>query len=319
MQDGCNGRCAYCIVPLARGRSVSRDSKEIVSEAERLVAAGHEEIVLVGIHLGVYGRDLSPSLSLARLVRKLLRVKTIRRLRLSSIEATEVEEDLLDLMASDERLCPHLHLPLQSGDGEILRMMRRPYTASQYMKAIDHVRSKLSEPSFTTDIMIGFPGETEEEFRNTLRVCEEVGFSRMHIFPFSPRPGTAAAELPGRLPAETVRRRVDEARQLAAELALAYKRRFVGRLVEPLVESRRELETQQLVGYTSHYLTVRFPGPDTLKGRIVPVMAKKATPAFLEGSLRGDARPGITGCNLRCGRDIVLGCEATTATRLQSG
>jgi len=298
VEDGCDAGCAYCIVPRARGPVRSRPLSEIGSEAERLVAAGHVEIVLTGIHLGFYGRDLGGPFDVAQgrpefhrmgrlrlgdAVRKVLAVPGIQRLRLSSIEATELTDELLDLAASEARFCPHFHLPLQSGDDALLAAMRRRYTAGEFLRTLDRARKRLDRPSFTTDVMVGFPGETEEQFERTGRVCREAGFSRIHIFPFSPRPLTVAADLPGRVPVRTVRQREDRLKALAAELALEYKRLFLGQTVFPLVEHRCDRATRLLAGWTERYVRVVFAGPDDLKGKIIPVRAEAATPQVIRG------------------------------------
>jgi len=285
VQDGCASRCAYCIVPLARGRPRSRPLEEVRREAERLVAAGHAEIVLVGVHLGHYGRDLGGRVRLDDVVEQVLSVRGLQRLRLSSIEAVEVTDDLLEVLASDSRACPHFHLPLQSGDDAVLAAMRRGYTVREYLAAVERIRARFDLPALTTDVMVGFPGETEAQFGNTLRVCREVGFSRMHIFPFSPRPGTAAADMPGRLRREVVRARERMLKAVADELALDFRRRLVGRTVRPLVEGRRDRGTGLLTGLSERYQRVVFPGPDSLKGRVVPVVVEGACDNRLRGRL----------------------------------
>ena len=276
IQDGCDAHCAYCIVPLVRGRPRSRSLDEVRREAERLVAAGHVEIVLTGIHVGRY--DPGGGIVLADAVRETLKTAGLHRLRISSIEATEVTEALLDTGVSDERFCPHFHLPLQSGDDDILATMRRSYTAARFLNRIDTIRRRFPRPSISTDIMVGFPGETEAQFRNTLAVCRAAGFSRIHIFPFSPRPGTPAAEMADRIRAPVIHERESALRTLAAELALGYKRSFLGETVLPLVEHRRERESGRLAGWSPRYLRVEFDGPDALMGRIVPVRVQAAMP-----------------------------------------
>jgi len=276
IQDGCESYCAYCIVPLVRGRLRSRPLDEVRREAERLVAAGHQEVVLSGIHIGRY--DPGGGRGLADAVREILETPGLRRLRVSSIEAMEVTEALLETAASDERFCPHFHLPLQSGDDGILAAMRRGYTAGQFLKRVDMIRRRLDRPSITTDVMVGFPGESEAQFRNTLAVCRAAGFSRIHIFPFSPRPGTAAAGMAGRVAASVIHERESALRTLAAELAVEYKRSFLGETVLPLVEHRRDRESGRLAGWSPRYLRVEFDGPDALMGRVVSVRVRAATP-----------------------------------------
>lgn len=276
VQDGCSAGCAYCIVPKARGPGRSRPLEAVAAEARRLIRAGFQEIVLTGIHLGHYGRDTGGRPGLSDVARAVLAVPGVARLRLSSVEAVEISDELIHLAASDDRFCPHFHLPLQSGDDAVLARMRRRYRVGDFLATLDRVRAALPQPSFTTDVMVGFPGETDAEFENTLRVCRQAGFSRIHIFPFSPRPGTPAADMPDRVARETVREREACLKQLATELALAYKRRFLGREVFPLVEHRRDRETGLLTGWTAHYVKTIFDGPEECMGRIVRVMVKEA-------------------------------------------
>ena len=284
IQDGCDAHCTYCIVPRARGSERSRAPAEIRAEAERLVAAGHPEIVLTGIHVGRYRPG--GGVGLAEAVREVLRAPGLRRLRVSSIEAMEVTDALLDLAAADDRFCAHFHLPLQSGDDDILAAMGRTYTAGAFLRQAERIRHRLNAPAITTDVMIGFPGETDAQFENTLAVCRRAGFSRMHIFPYSPRPGTPAADMPGRVLPAVMRGRVSRMGELAAELALAYKRRFMGKAVWPLVERRRSRASGLLTGWSERYLRVEFAGPDTLMGEIVEVRVKGVTPEKVAGVLR---------------------------------
>lgn len=262
VEDGCDLNCSFCIIPKVRGRAVSRPLESAVAEARRLVENGYREIVLTGVHLGSYGKDLAGRSLLADLVERLLGIPGLGRVRLSSIEANEITDPLLGLMAAEPRFCPHLHLPLQSGDDEILRAMRRRYNVRQFRAACDRVAERVPDPGLTTDVIVGFPGETERHFENTLAVCRAIGFSRIHIFPYSRRRGTDAAlrpDLPGRVKKERLRR----LGRLAAELADAYARKFLGRTVEVLVE-------QGGLGYTERYLKARAPGaPGTLvRGRV---------------------------------------------------
>ncbi|HZE96015.1 MAG TPA: tRNA (N(6)-L-threonylcarbamoyladenosine(37)-C(2))-methylthiotransferase MtaB [Planctomycetota bacterium] len=251
VEDGCDLNCSFCIIPKVRGTAVSRPLDAAVDEARRLVDNGHQEIVLTGVHLGSYGKDLAGRSMLPDLVERLLLFPGLARVRLSSIEANEISDPLIALMAAEPRFCPHLHLPLQSGDDDILRAMRRRYNARQYLSACERVAEKVAEPSFTADVIVGFPGETEAQFGNTMDVCRRVGFSRIHVFPYSRRRGTDAAgmrDLPGRVKKER-RHRLE---RLAAELTDTYARRFVGREVEVLRETDG--------GYTERYLKARVPG-----------------------------------------------------------
>jgi threonylcarbamoyladenosine tRNA methylthiotransferase MtaB len=245
VEDGCDLNCSFCIIPKVRGSAVSRPLESAVDEAKRLVDNGYKEIVLTGVHLGSYGKDLAQRSMLPDLVERLLGVAGLARLRLSSLEANEISEPLIALMAAERRFCPHLHLPLQSGDDEVLRAMRRRYNSRQYLAACERVAERVAEPSFTADVIVGFPGETDAQFENTLEVCRRVGFSRIHIFPYSRRRGTDAALLPD-LPGRVKKERLHRLERLAAELTETYARRFLGREVEVLVEEDG--------GYTERYL-----------------------------------------------------------------
>jgi threonylcarbamoyladenosine tRNA methylthiotransferase MtaB len=252
VEDGCDLSCSFCIIPKVRGAAVSRPLESAVAEARRLAENGYREIVLTGVHLGSYGKDLAKRSLLPDLVERLLGVPGLGRVRLSSIEANEVGDPLLDLMAAEPRFCPHLHLPLQSGDDEVLRAMRRRYNARQFLDACARASARVDDPGLTTDVIVGFPGETEERFRNTLDLCRRAGFSRIHVFPYSRRRGTDAALLPD-LPWRLKKERLHRVGELAEELTDACAGRFLGREVEVLVEEGG-------AGYTERYLKARVPG-----------------------------------------------------------
>jgi len=291
IEDGCNDFCSYCIIPYVRGRVRSRPPEEVVAEVERLVANGYKEVVLTGIHLGAYGSETDGQWSLVTLLERVVATPGLRRLRLSSLELREVSDDLVELVAGSPVVCPHLHIPLQSGDDEILLAMNRHYTAREFLERVENIRRRVEEPAITTDVICGFPGESDEQFRHTVAVARSAGFSRIHVFPYSDREGTAAAALPGKVPPEVISARKAELLAVAKELAYAYHRRFVGRVVEPLVESRREKASGLLCGYTERYVRVCFDGPDSLKGEIVAVAAASATARHLVGERHEAAEP----------------------------
>jgi threonylcarbamoyladenosine tRNA methylthiotransferase MtaB len=282
-QDGCDAFCAYCIVPHVRGAPRSRPLDEVVAEIARLAARFHE-VVLSGIHVGMY-RDASGA-DLAALVRAALRRTPLERLRLSSIEVGELTPELLDLIAGSDRLCPHVHLPLQSGSDGVLRRMNRRYTAAEFLDAVGCIRERLDRPGVTTDVIVGLPGETEADFAETVRVARAAAFSRMHIFPFSPRPGTPAATMPDAPPPQVVAERRAELGRVADALGERYRRRFVGEILDVLVETTRD-RSGRLCGYTPRYLRVAVDGSDDLRGRLVPVRAERA----VAGALFGVAQP----------------------------
>lgn len=253
VQDGCSQGCSFCIIPRLRGASRSRPIRDALEEGRRLIDAGHLEIVLTGVHLGSYGRDLAGRSLLPDLIEGMLGLPGLGRLRLSSLEAFEVSESLLDLMAREPRVCPHLHLPLQSGDDSILQAMRRRYTVAEFLAACERATTRIPDLALTTDVIVGFPGETEEQFARTLDVCRTVGFSRIHVFPYSRREGTEAARLPD-LPGGLKKERLHRLERLGRDLAEAFARRFLGRTVEVLME-------RDGTGYTERYLRARVSGP----------------------------------------------------------
>ncbi|MDP6763309.1 MAG: MiaB/RimO family radical SAM methylthiotransferase [Planctomycetota bacterium] len=243
IQDGCDRSCSFCIIPRVRGASRSRPAAELAAEVRRLVEAGHIEVVLCGIHIGHWGREwgLEPADLLEVLVavepRDERGAPLAFRLRLSSIEATEVSGRLVALMAArPERIAPHLHMPLQSGDDGILAAMNRWYRMDAYHAACDAIRSALDRPAFTADVLVGFPGEGEREFANTLEAVRAVGFSRVHVFPFSPRPKTAAWDLGPAGPPEQVRERRARLGEVAAEVGTAWRRGLAGAAEQVVLE-----------------------------------------------------------------------------------
>lgn len=282
IQDGCNNFCAYCIVPYVRGRCRSRPVESIIEEARRLIGAGYREIVLTGIHAGQYGQDCGGA-NLADVVERIAGIEGIGRLRLSSIEAMEVTDRLIDLAASGA-LCPHFHLPLQSGSDAVLARMKRPYAADDFLAATNRIADEIPLASFTTDVLLGFPGETEDDYRATEALCRKVGFSRTHIFPYSERPGTAAADMPDKCPSHVIADRKQRLAEIARETAIAYKKKFIGARVEVLVESQRD-PSDKLCGYTDRYVKVLFDGPDSLKGEMMEVLLQEAEPDKMRGTM----------------------------------
>ncbi|MHC4606027.1 MAG: tRNA (N(6)-L-threonylcarbamoyladenosine(37)-C(2))-methylthiotransferase MtaB [Planctomycetota bacterium] len=255
IEDGCDLNCSFCIIPRVRGPVASRPIADAVDEAKRLVDNGHAEIVLTGIHVGAYGKDLARRSLLPDLVERMLEIRGLARVRLSSIEANEIEDALVGLMAAEpRRFCPHLHVPLQSGDDAILGAMRRRYTVRGFLEACARVAERVPCPSFTTDVIAGFPGETEERFERTVDVCRRVGMSRIHIFPYSPRRGTDAARMEDGVPGREKKRRLRRLREVAGGLTAAFAEKFAGREVDVLVER------EDGSGYTERYLKARAPG-----------------------------------------------------------
>ena len=294
VQDGCDAHCSYCIVPRLRRRIWSRPIDDVLREARELLAHGHKEIVLCGVFLGAYGQDTTRRRRwrqgplLGELIRRLCRLEGLWRLRLSSLEPGDLTDELLAVFRDCPRLAPHLHLPLQSGSGRILAKMNRQYGPGEYLRAVERLRKAMADPAITTDILVGFPGETEADFAETLRLARQVGFARVHIFPFSPRPGTAAWKYRHLAPPnEVVKERCRRLAELAGELAGAFRRRFLGRTAEVLVE-RPNTRTPpgHHRGLSDRYIEVAFPKAaesEDLTGRVVSVQLTGPSPTGLLG------------------------------------
>ncbi|MEW6173468.1 MAG: tRNA (N(6)-L-threonylcarbamoyladenosine(37)-C(2))-methylthiotransferase MtaB [Bacillota bacterium] len=281
VQEGCRDFCTYCLVPYARGPLRSRLPDAVLQEAERLLATGFKELVLTGINIGNYGIDLKPPVGLHRLIQLILQLPGVARLRLSSIEPGEVVSSLGDLMANEPRFCPHLHVPLQSGDDTVLKLMGRKYRTADYRALISRLRERMPDVSVTTDVMVGFPGETDAAFANTASFIRETGFSGLHVFKFSPRPGTPAAAFPDRVHGKEKERRLRLLLQQSRNLTEAFAARFVGRMVHVLVERMNNEGFYE--GFSEHYLPVVFKKPGGVTGSVIPV---KIT-AFDKGALTG--------------------------------
>ncbi|MBM4325663.1 MAG: tRNA (N(6)-L-threonylcarbamoyladenosine(37)-C(2))-methylthiotransferase MtaB [Deltaproteobacteria bacterium] len=256
IQDGCSQRCTYCIVPRARGPSRSLAEEKVVEHARSLEASGFVEIVLTGVHLGMYGRDLSPAISLERLLERLLEETSEARFRLSSMEPQEITDELLALIAARPRICRHFHIPLQSGDDAILQRMGRPYSASLMDQLVRRIHDTIPDVCIGLDVMVGFPGEDDESFRKTGRLIEDLKPAYLHVFPFSPRPGTPAASYKPRVPASIAQSRVDELRSLSANLRQAFYERFLGQTLEAVVESEADACFGLVKARTSNYIPV---------------------------------------------------------------
>ncbi len=276
IQEGCNNFCTFCIIPWARGLMRSRDPEEVVKQAQQLVDAGYKEIVLTGIHTGGYGEDLK-DYNLAMLLRELdSRVKDLKRIRISSIEASQITDDVIKVLNDSDKIVRHLHIPLQSGSNTVLKRMRRKYTMEFYKERIDRIKEALPGLAITSDVIVGFPGETEEEFMETYRFIKEVGYSELHVFPFSKRTGTPAARMKDQVEDEIKHDRVRRLIELSNQQAKEYASTFEGEVLEMIPEEHSRDEDGLLVGYTDNYLKVKVSGSDQLIGEIVRVKITKA-------------------------------------------
>lgn len=288
VQDGCDFDCSFCIIPRARGPSRTVPPERVLEQVALAVEHGYQEIVLTGVNLGLYGRDLRPKWSLARLVERILIRTSLPRLRLSSIEPKTVTPALVELFAAEERLCRHFHIPLQSGDAALLVRMRRHYTPRFYRTLIERLAHRFDHAGFGTDVLVGFPGETEARFENTYRLLQALPFGYFHVFPFSPRPQTPAERMRGQVAPRLRAERVDRLQELARAKARARKRSQLGRMLRIAVEHERA-PCGRLRGYSDGYVRVVFDGPDGLRGHIVPVRAERLDGDELVGRLLSDA------------------------------
>ncbi|MFA5090463.1 MAG: tRNA (N(6)-L-threonylcarbamoyladenosine(37)-C(2))-methylthiotransferase MtaB [Candidatus Omnitrophota bacterium] len=268
VQDGCDNLCSYCKVRLVRGKSKSRDWSHIIEEARRLVESGVKEIVLCGICLGSYGRDLSARLNLTQLISRLEDINGLLRIRLSSIEAKDVSGALIKKMASSLKLCPHLHIPIQSGDNKILRLMKRGITREGYLRIFDKVRRHIPGIAITTDVMVGFPQEAEENFLNTFRLIKEVSPLRVHIFGYSPRKGTVASRLYGAISPKVIGVRMERLKELAESCSIKYRSRFLNKEIAVLIEGRYK-ETGHWQGYTGNYMKIVVKSRQALGNQLI--------------------------------------------------
>jgi threonylcarbamoyladenosine tRNA methylthiotransferase MtaB len=260
IQDGCNAYCSYCIVPHARGRSRSLPPERVGQNLKGLKERGFKEVVLTGIHLGVYGRDLNPPFSLEDLLRQLEKEEIPDRIRLSSIEPGDFSPSLISALAQSDKVCPHLHIPIQSGDDDVLKKMNRDYDRSFLSGLVWELHRGISNLSIGADVMVGFPGETEEKFRNTYELVESLPFSYLHVFPFSRRKGTPAFQFSQGVNGEEIKRRAEVMRELGKQKRQAFYRQYLDQELSVLIEDRREKETGRRKGLSRNYIPVSITG-----------------------------------------------------------
>ena len=273
IQDGCNNFCSYCIIPYVRGTIKSRDRQDVIDEAKRLLALGYKEIVLTGIHTGSYGKDLS-NYTFSMLVKELLELEGLYRLRISSIEESEIDDDLIDLLINNDKLAKHLHIPLQAGSNHILKLMNRKYDLSTYIKNVKAIQSKLKDVAITTDVIVGFPHETDEDFMDTLNTCKEIGFAKIHVFPFSSRKGTVAAKMSNQVNGIIKKDRAKQLIALSNQLGYNYNLLYVNKEVEVLVEEKVK---DYYVGHTTNFIKVLITSSkEIVKNSIIKVKVTKA-------------------------------------------
>jgi threonylcarbamoyladenosine tRNA methylthiotransferase MtaB len=286
IQEGCSNYCAYCIVPYARGPLKSRAFEDALAEAGSLVAMGFKEIVVTGIHIGAYGQDLGEKGNLTALLDSLAKLPGLARLRVSSIEPMDITSELIEVMVAHEKICRHLHIPLQSGDDEVLKKMRRHYTVNDFRQLVRAIRRKIPDLALTTDVIVGFPGETDEQFYNTYRFVQEIAFARLHVFKYSPRRGTPAAEFSSQIPPPVKEERSKRLLVLGRKLAYFFALRQLGCRVQVLVEGPSGQHAGFYEGLTDDYLRVIFPFSSfNLRGELVTVLIEELQGAALKGTI----------------------------------
>ena len=286
IQEGCNQYCTYCIIPYARGPLRSRSLESIRSEVAKLVEAGYKEVVLSGIHLGCYGKELAKEgkhITLYDAVQAVLSVEGMCRVRLGSLESVEVEPRILELMANEPRLCKHLHLPLQSGCDKILQAMHRPYDTARFTQLLQQIRAQVPDVAITTDIIVGFPGETEEDFATTLAFAEKCGFAKMHIFPYSKRKGTPAEKMPNQVDEAVKGERAARLAAVDEKLHQAMLKQMVGKTEEVLFE--QPVDAVYMEGLCGPYLRVVVPGTSELANTIAQVKITGIVDDWLTGEI----------------------------------
>jgi threonylcarbamoyladenosine tRNA methylthiotransferase MtaB len=285
IQEGCNNFCTFCIIPWARGLMRSRDPKAVIRQARQLVDAGYREIVLTGIHTGGYGTDLK-DYNLAMLLRDLEeQVEGLKRLRISSIEASQLTDEVLDVISRSNVIVRHMHIPLQSGSNTVLKRMRRKYSVEYYAERLAKLREIMPDVAVTSDVIVGFPGETEEEFMETYHFIKEQKFAELHVFPFSKRNGTPAARMENQIDEEVKAERVHRLIALSDQLAKEYASRFEGEVLDVIPEERYKEDPKSGLyeGYSDNYLKVVFPATEEMVGKIVRVKITKAGYPYNEG------------------------------------
>lgn len=286
VQDGCNSYCTYCIIPYVRGRSRSRTIPDVIEEVKDLIANGYKEVVLTGINIGDFdgnkSKDEKPD-SLADLVRAVDQIEGLERLRVSSIDPDEVNEDLTDAILNGRTTCHSMHIVLQSGSNVILKRMNRKYTRQIFMETVDRLRLASPDFSFTTDIIVGFPGETDADFEETLAVMREVKFAKVHMFPYSERPRTRAALMPNKVSQEVIKERKQEVLRVAEQTSYELRSRYVGRTMRVLTEGKEQENSGKISGHTENFLTVWIEEANLPSNCLIDVTLFKNTPLGLLG------------------------------------
>ncbi|MCG9126814.1 tRNA (N(6)-L-threonylcarbamoyladenosine(37)-C(2))-methylthiotransferase MtaB [Candidatus Poribacteria bacterium] len=284
VQDGCSAFCTYCIIPYVRGRMTSRSLTDIVEETNRIAESGIKEIVITGVHLGAYGQDTGRDKNIADILENIHEINGIERIRFSSIEPMYFPDILSERMSVLPKCMPHFHLPIQSGSDSVLRRMRRKYSTIEFSHLIDTLRQRFTDDvGLTTDIMVGFPGETDTEFKDSLQYVKDIGFSQLHVFRYSPRKGTPAATYPDQVTPSVSVERSKEMIALGEDLSRSFRQKMIGKLKEVLIEDSREGENNQLAGFTDNYIRVLINGPDNAVNEVLPIKLTSISNEYLFG------------------------------------
>lgn len=279
IQDGCNNFCSYCIIPYTRGNVRSKEKQDVIKEITTLVNDGHKEIVLTGIHTGHYGED-NENYKFPDLLKDIIKIKGLERLRISSIEITELNKEFLDVLSSSKILVDHMHIPLQSGSENILKQMNRKYDKSYFINKINEIRTIRSDISITTDVIVGFPGETEEEHQETIETIKKIKFSKIHVFPYSNRMGTKASMMTNQIDEPTKKKRVKDLLELSKQLEIEYMNKFIDKEVVFIPEIKKD---KYLIGHTGNYLHVKLESNEELKHNDITVKISKVEYPYVIG------------------------------------
>ena len=279
IQDGCDNFCSYCIIPFVRGKCRSKDYDTVIKEVTELVNNGYKEVVLTGIHTGSYGIDIDHSF--ADLLRGLIKIDGLKRLRISSIEVTELNEEVLDIIKNSDVIVDHLHIPIQAGSDEILKAMNRKYNLAFYKEIIDKIRNIRRDIAISTDVIVGFPGEDINLFNKTIDTCREIGFSKLHVFPFSEREGTKAARLSNKLDGKTKKEYANKLIEISKELEINYMKKFINKRLDVLIE---EYKGGYSYGHTSNFIYVKIKG-EYEHNEFVSVLLKEVEYPYMLGEV----------------------------------
>ena len=271
--DGCDNFCSYCLIPYRRGKLRSRARENVIEEAKYLINEGYKEIVLTGIHVGGYGRDLEDT-SFSSLVKEIAELPHLYSLRISSIEESEIDDELINVVTNNSVVAKHLHIPLQSGSDTVLKRMNRKYNSSQFIEKLAYIRQRLPDIALSTDVIVGFPGETEQEFQETIETIKKSGFNMLHVFPFSAREGTLAFKMPNQIHPDVKKKRVQVLLELSKQLWNEYTSRFIGKELDVLVE-KYDSEKMMAFGHTSNYIDVCISKKRAEPGEIINIKLQK--------------------------------------------